>query len=80
MDFMAEVERIVNGSRPLVLCCPMDVLDDIGYLLYHDLSMGVLGYTDDFPHMATPRLMSVHRRLLRLIMRLDAEAVKRAAE
>jgi hypothetical protein len=78
LDFMSEVEHIVNGSRPLVLRCPMDVLDDIGYLLYHDMTMAVLGHTDAFPHMATPRLCSVHRRLLRIILRMDAAAVKAA--
>ena len=78
MDFMSEVERIVNGSRPLVLCCPMDVLDDIGYLLYHDMTMAVLGHTDDFPRMVTPRLCSIHRRLLRIVLRMDAAAVRAA--
>ena len=80
LDFMIEVERIVNGNRPLILCCPTDVLDDIGYLLYHDLTMAVLGQTDDFPVMATEKLLSTHRRLLRIVMRADADAVKRAAE
>lgn len=78
LAFSAEVDHIVNGSRPPVLCCPPDVLDDIGYLLHHDLSLAVLGHTYDFPHMVTPRLLTIHRRLLRVIMHLDAEAVRAA--
>ena len=76
--FIREVERLVNEGRPTELQCLPEVTEEVGYLLYSDLTLGVLGYTAQFPNMADGRILSVHRRLLKETLRLDADAVKAA--